>query len=86
MAGAVLWCDCGVVDGDNGLGVGWMVVVGSGDNGAPGSWHWNVKRRRGNHLETVAGSDQTYLEHDDALRAARAFMAAEQIWDSSDNA
>ena len=73
------------VDGDSDLSVGWLAVVVNDNNGAPGSWRWNVKRRRGARLETVATSDQTYLEHDDALRAAQAFMAAEQIWDGTDD-
>ena len=84
LTGVALWCDCGVVDDSGDAGAGWMVVV-SDENGAPGSWRWNVKRRRGASLETVAGSDQTYLKHADARRAAQAFMSAEQIWNRSDN-
>ena len=73
------------MDDSGDAGVGWMVVVGSDDNGAPGSWRWNVKRCRGTSLENVASSDRTYVEHADALRAAQAFMAAEQIWNRSDD-
>ncbi len=62
-----------------------MAVVVSDDNGAPGSWRWSVKRRCGDRLETVATSDETYQEHDDALVAARAFMSAEQTWERTDD-
>ena len=44
------------VDDDSNLAVDWMAVVVSDDNGAPGSWRWSVKRRRGDRLETVATS------------------------------
>ena len=58
----------------------WMIVVASEDNGAPGSWRWNVKRRRGARWSTVVESDQAYLDHDEA-QEARAFVSAERIWD-----
>ena len=61
-------------------------MVVTDNDSAAGSWRWNVKHRRGNHLETVAGSDQTYLEHNDAPKAAQTPLAAEQIWDRDDNA
>ena len=70
----------GAVDTDESPAVEWMVVVISENNGAPGSWRWNVKRHSGTRLETIATSDQTYLAHDDALLAGQGFMSAEQIW------
>ena len=69
------------MDTDESPAVEWMVVVISENNGAPGSWRWNVKRRIGTRLETVAASGQTYLAHDDALLAGQRFLSAEQIWD-----
>ena len=58
-----------------------MAVVVSENNGAPGSWRWNVKRRRGARWEIIASGDRDYLEHRDAMEAAQAFMSAERIWD-----
>ena len=85
MTGAMLCCDCvGSANGDSDLGVGSMAVVVN--DSAAGSWRWNVKHRRGNHLETVTGSDQTYLRHNDALKATQTYMAAEQIGNGNDNA
>ena len=49
--------------------------------GAPGSWRWSVKRRRGTRLETVATSDRAYPRHQDAPQAAEAFVSAEKTWD-----
>ena len=69
------------MDTDETPAVEWMVVVVSENSGVPGSWRWNVKRQSGTRLEIIATSDQTYLAHDDALRAGQGFMSAEQIWD-----
>ena len=69
------------MDTDQSPAVEWMVVVVSENNGEPGPWRWNVKRRSGTKLETIASSGRSYRERDDALRAAQEFMSAEQIWD-----
>ena len=69
------------MESSRGRVIGWMAVIVSDDNGAPGSWRWNVKQRRGARWETIAKSDRGYLEHRDAMAAAQAFMSAERIWD-----
>ena len=62
-----------------------MAVVVNENNGAPGHWRWNVKRRRGTRWDTIASSDRTYLDEDAALQAAQAFATAERIWDRPDS-